>query len=78
MKFITVFILVFNGNNTVCTVSAPHTGVGGGGAIDIVFTYPGNGKSPLLANSISAGSSLVTFSLNGTPGTQTLVIPIQN
>ena len=56
----------FNGNNTVCTVSAPYTGVGGGGTINIVFTYAGNGKSPLLANSLSAGNNLVTFSL--TPG----------
>src|SRR5580700_9725052 len=56
----------YNGNNTVCTVSAPYTGVGGGGTIDIVFTYAGSGKSPLLANSISAGNQLVTFAL--TPG----------
>ena len=56
----------FNGNNTVCTVSAPYTGVGGGGTINIVFTYAGNGKSPLLANSLSAGNNLVTFAL--TPG----------
>ena len=55
----------FNGNNTVCTVSAPYTGVGGG-TINIVFTYSGNGKSPLLANSLSAGNNLVTFAL--TPG----------
>jgi len=57
----------FNGNNTVCTVSAPYIGVGGGGTINISFTYPGNGKSPLLANSISPGSDLVTFYL--APGT---------
>jgi len=56
----------FNGNNTVCTVSAPYTGVGGGGTINIVFSYAGNGTSPLLANSISPGSNLVTFAL--TPG----------
>ncbi len=56
----------YNGTNTNCTVTAPYTGVGGGGTISIVFSYPGNGKSPFLANSISAGSSLVTFAL--TPG----------
>lgn len=56
----------FNGNNTVCTVSAPYTGVGGGGTINIVFSYAGNGASPLLANSISPGSMYVTFAL--TPG----------
>ena len=53
----------FNDANTVCTISAPYTGVGGGGTIDIVFTYPGNGPSPLLANSISPGSMYVTFAL---------------
>jgi uncharacterized protein (TIGR03437 family) len=57
---------VYNGTNTACTVSAPYTGVGGGGTISIVFTYPGNGKTPLLANPISAGSNLVTFAI--TPG----------
>src|ERR1022692_3401069 len=51
----------FNGNNTVCTVSAPYTGVGGGGTINIVFSYAGNGTSPLLANSVSPGSMYVTF-----------------
>jgi uncharacterized protein (TIGR03437 family) len=56
----------YNGTNTVCTVSAPYTGVGGGGTINMVFSYPGNGKSPLLANSISPGSIYVTFAL--TPG----------
>jgi len=56
----------YNGNNTVCTVSAPYTGVGGGGTINIVFSYAGNGPSPLLANPISPGSIYVTFAL--TPG----------
>ncbi len=56
----------YDGTNTNCTVTAPYTGVGGGGTISIVFSYSGNGKSPFLANSISAGSSLVTFAL--TPG----------
>ena len=49
----------YNGTQTQCTVTAPYTGVGGGGTISIVLAYPGNGKSPFLANSISAGSSLV-------------------
>ena len=53
----------FDGANTKCTVSGPYTGVGGGGRISIVFTYRGSGTSPLLANSISAGSDLVTFGL---------------
>lgn len=54
---------VYNGAQTQCTVSAPYTGVGGGGTISIVFSYSGNGTSPFLANSISAGSNLVTFGL---------------
>ena len=57
---------LYNGSQTNCTVTAPYTGVGGGGTISIVFSYPGNGKSPFLANSISAGSDLITFGL--TPG----------
>ncbi|HEX3743632.1 MAG TPA: hypothetical protein VHW09_06875 [Bryobacteraceae bacterium] len=57
---------VYNGTRTDCTVTAPYTGVGGGGTISIIFSYPGNAKSPFLANSISAGSNLVTFAL--TPG----------
>jgi uncharacterized protein (TIGR03437 family) len=53
----------FDGTNTNCTVTAPYTGVGGGGTISIVLSYRGNGPSPITANSISAGSSLVTFGL---------------
>jgi uncharacterized protein (TIGR03437 family) len=53
----------FDGANTNCTVTAPYTGVGGGGTISIVLSYRGNGPSPITANSISAGSSLITFGL---------------
>lgn len=53
----------YNGKNTVCTVTAPYTGVGGGGTISIVFSYPGNGPTPFTANSISPGSDLITFGL---------------
>jgi uncharacterized protein (TIGR03437 family) len=56
----------FDGTNTNCTVTAPYTGVGGGGTISIVLAYRGNGSSPFTANSISAGSDYVTFGL--TPG----------
>jgi uncharacterized protein (TIGR03437 family) len=52
---------VFDGNNTNCTISAPYTGVGGGGTISIVLSYPGNGISPFLFNSISPGNDLVQF-----------------
>ena len=53
----------YDGTNTKCTVTAPYTGVGGGGTISIVLAYKGNGISPFTANSISAGSDLITFGL---------------
>jgi uncharacterized protein (TIGR03437 family) len=61
---------VYGGTNTNCTVTAPYTGVGGGGTISIVFTYRGNGISPFTANSISPGSDYITFGLTaGSSGT---------
>jgi uncharacterized protein (TIGR03437 family) len=65
---------VYNGTNTNCTISAPYTGVGGGGTISIVFTYPGNGISPFLFNSATPGSNTVTFApfAPGTSGTITV------
>lgn len=54
---------VYDGTNTKCTVTAPYTGVGGGGTISLVLTYGGNGISPFTANSISAGSDLIRFGL---------------
>ena len=53
----------YDGTNTNCTVSAPYTGVGGGGTISIVLSYRGNGISPFTANSVSPGSNLITFGL---------------
>jgi uncharacterized protein (TIGR03437 family) len=53
----------FDGTSTNCTVSAPYTGVGGGGTISIVFSYRGNGMSPFTANSISPGSNQITFGI---------------
>ena len=53
----------YDGTNTNCTVSAPYTGVGGGGTISIVFSYKGQGLSPFTANSISPGSNQITFGL---------------
>src|ERR1019366_10643894 len=47
---------VYDGTNTKCTVTAPYTGVGGGGTISMVLAYKGNGISPFTANSISPGS----------------------
>jgi uncharacterized protein (TIGR03437 family) len=60
----------YDGTNTKCTVSGPYVGVGGGGTISIVLAYRGSGASPFTANSISAGSDLVTFGLtSGSSGT---------
>src|SRR5580692_5232361 len=53
----------FDGTNTNCTVTAPYTGVGGGGTISIVFSYSGNGASPFTANSVTPGSNLITFGI---------------
>ena len=60
----------YDGANTNCTVTAPYTGVGGGGTISMVLSYRGNGTSPFTANSISAGNDFVTFGLTaGSSGT---------
>jgi len=55
---------VFDGTNTKCTVSAPFTGVGGGGTLTALLTYPGNGISPLIAVSIDPCNDLVFFNLS--------------
>lgn len=61
---------VFEGTNTKCTVTAPYTGVGGGGTISLVLAYSGNGPTPFTANSISPGSDLIIFGLTaGSSGT---------
>jgi uncharacterized protein (TIGR03437 family) len=51
----------YDGTNTNCTISAPYTGVGGGGTISIVLSYRGNGISPFTAVSIAPGSDTITF-----------------
>src|SRR5580698_2365090 len=53
----------YDGTNTNCTVSAPYTGVGGRGTISMVLSYRGNGISPFTANSVSAGSNMITFGI---------------
>lgn len=61
---------VYEGTNTNCTVTAPYTGVAGGGTISMVLAYRGNGISPFTANSIGAGSDYITFGLAaGSSGT---------
>lgn len=54
----------YDGTNTKCTVSATYTGVGGGGTLTTLLTYPGNGESPLTAISISPGNNQITFGLS--------------
>lgn len=55
---------VYDGTNTKCTVSAPFTGVGSGGTISFLITYPGNGPTPITATSITPSNDLVTMSLS--------------
>lgn len=55
----------FDGKNTNCTVTAPYTGVGGGGTISLILSYVGSGPSPFTANSVTPGSDLITFGLTG-------------
>src|ERR1700722_1542176 len=50
---------VFDGKTTNCTVSAPFTGVGDGGVITLLVSYPGNGPTPLTATSISPGNNQI-------------------
>ncbi len=65
----------YDGSNTKCTVTAPYTGVGGGGTISMVLAYKGSGTSPFTANSISAGSDYITFGLTaGSSGTISVLL----
>jgi uncharacterized protein (TIGR03437 family) len=54
---------VFDGTNTACTVSGPFTGIGSGGAYNLVFSYRGNGPTPLIAVSTVPGGNSISFSL---------------
>ena len=53
----------FDGSNTTCTVSAPFTGTLGGGTINMVLSYSGNGPSPLTAVSITPGNDRIFSSV---------------
>src|SRR6266404_636123 len=53
----------FDGTNTKCTVTAPYTGVGAGGTISVVESYPGNGSNPLTAISTVPGGDVIFFNL---------------
>lgn len=53
----------FDGTNTKCTVTAPYTGVGAGGTINVVLSYPGNGANPLTAISTVPGGDVIFFNL---------------
>jgi uncharacterized protein (TIGR03437 family) len=54
----------FDGSITKCVVSAPFTGLGGGGSLSMVLTYQGNGPSPVIATSISPSSDIINLSLS--------------
>lgn len=54
---------VFSSPSTRCTVSAPFTGLGGGGIMTLLLTYPGNGPSPLTATSTSPGGDRIVLGL---------------
>src|ERR1700684_1113868 len=64
---------VFDGKNTKCTVTAPFTGVGNGGVMTLLVTYPGNGANPLTATSISPGNDLITLNFAAGSGASFLV-----
>jgi uncharacterized protein (TIGR03437 family) len=53
----------YDGTNTECMVTAPYTGVGNGGTMTLLLTYPGKGPAPLTATSISPGSDFVNLGL---------------
>jgi uncharacterized protein (TIGR03437 family) len=63
----------FDGKNTECTVTAPFTGVGNGGIMTLLVTYPGNGANPLTATSINPGDNLITLSFAPGSGASFLV-----
>ena len=52
---------VFDGTTSVCTLSAPFTGVGVGGTASFVLTYSGNGPSPLIFVQQSPGGEFLAF-----------------
>jgi uncharacterized protein (TIGR03437 family) len=65
----------YDGVNTVCTVTAPYTGVGGGGTISISLIYRGNGPTPFTAVSNSPGSDFIHFNLTpGSSGSATVTL----
>jgi len=50
-----------SGGNTVCTLSAPFTGLGAGGTISFVYTYPGTGSSPITGTTTAPGGNQVSY-----------------
>jgi uncharacterized protein (TIGR03437 family) len=77
---ITLGACVFDGTNTVCTLSGPFTGFEGGGTFSWVLSYPGNGPSTFTAAVGSSGGisasvtkGTIVLNLTGASGT---VVPI--
>jgi uncharacterized protein (TIGR03437 family) len=54
-----------NGSTNVCTVTAPFTGLGGGGTVTWVLTYSGNGPSPVTITYPNPSSSTYVLTING-------------
>ncbi len=63
----------FDGSLTKCLVTAPYTGVGSGGTVNFLLTYPGNGLSPLNTVARTPGASEVFFALSSGTFEVTLV-----
>jgi len=57
----------YDGTNTQCKVTSPYTGVGNGGTMTLLLTYPGNGPSPMNATSTTPGGDYVNLGFTG-PG----------
>ena len=53
----------YDGTNKKCLVTGPFTGLAGGGTYNFIFTYAGNGISPLIAVSRTPGDDLIFFNI---------------
>jgi len=64
---------VFNDAVTTCTLTAPFTGVGGGGTVAFVLSYQGNGPSPMTAVVLDpTNPNTITISISGGSFVETL------
>jgi uncharacterized protein (TIGR03437 family) len=61
----------FDGTKTTCTLTAPFTGLGGGGTFSAVLVYSGNGPSPMIATFENQNTNIFITSFG--PGTLSFV-----